>query len=169
MLTGPQVSVTMTPADVTVQVTGTAERVVPLPGLSFPVTVTVTGPVEQLSRPPRKDDAVARPARPHASRPQSRERGSAAAELVLVTPFLFLLLLFAVTAGRLVQGKLDVDSAAQQAAAPRPWPGPPQAAGAQAQPGRAGGAGRAVRQLRPRRRHPGPRQLRPRRRGHRHP
>ena len=38
----------MTPADVTVTVTGTAERVVPLPGLSFPVSVTVTGPVEQF-------------------------------------------------------------------------------------------------------------------------
>ena len=48
VLVGPQVSVTMTPADVTVTVTGTAERVVPLPGLSFPVTVTVTGPVEQF-------------------------------------------------------------------------------------------------------------------------
>ena len=48
VLTGPQVSVTMTPADVTVEVTGTAERVLPVPGLSFPVTVTVTGPVEQF-------------------------------------------------------------------------------------------------------------------------
>jgi hypothetical protein len=48
VLIGPGVSVTMTPADVTVTVTGTAERVVPFPGLSFPVTVTVTGPVEQF-------------------------------------------------------------------------------------------------------------------------
>jgi Flp pilus assembly protein TadG len=48
VLTGPQVSVTMTAADVTVQVTGTAERVVPFPGLSFPVTATVTGPVERF-------------------------------------------------------------------------------------------------------------------------
>ena len=48
VLVGPQVSVTTTPADVTVTVTGTAERVVPLPGLSFPVSVTVTGPVEQF-------------------------------------------------------------------------------------------------------------------------
>ena len=48
MLTGPQVSVTMTAADVTVQVTGTAERVLPVPGLSFPVTATVTGPVERF-------------------------------------------------------------------------------------------------------------------------
>ena len=48
VLTGPQVSVTVTPADVTVAVTGTAERVLPVPGLSFPVTVTVTGPVEQF-------------------------------------------------------------------------------------------------------------------------
>jgi hypothetical protein len=48
VLTGPHVAVTMTPADVTVTVTGTAERVVPFPGLSFPVTVSVTGPAEQF-------------------------------------------------------------------------------------------------------------------------
>jgi TadE-like protein len=48
VLTGPQVAVTMTAADVTVQVTGTAERVLPFPGLSFPVTATVTGPVERF-------------------------------------------------------------------------------------------------------------------------
>jgi Flp pilus assembly protein TadG len=51
VLTGPQVSVTMTPADVTVDVTGTAERVLPVPGLSFPVTATVTGPVERFVPP----------------------------------------------------------------------------------------------------------------------
>ena len=76
---------------------------------------------------------MARPARPHASRPQSRERGSAAAELVLVTPLLILFLLFAVAAGRLVQGKLDVDSAAQQAARAASLARTPQAASAQAQ------------------------------------
>jgi Flp pilus assembly protein TadG len=48
VLNGPQVSVTMTAADVTVQVTGTAEQVLPVPGLSFPVTATVTGPVERF-------------------------------------------------------------------------------------------------------------------------
>ena len=48
VLIGPQVSVTMTAADVTVRVTGTAERVVPFPGLSFAVTATVTGPVERF-------------------------------------------------------------------------------------------------------------------------
>ena len=48
VLTSPQVSVTMSPAEVTAQVTGTAERVVPLPGLSFRVTATVTGPVERF-------------------------------------------------------------------------------------------------------------------------
>jgi Flp pilus assembly protein TadG len=48
VLTGPQVSVTMTAADVTVTVTGTAERVVPFPGLSFSVTATVAGPVERF-------------------------------------------------------------------------------------------------------------------------
>ena len=76
---------------------------------------------------------MARPARTHASRPQSRERGSAAAELVLVTPLLILFLLFAVAAGRLVQGKLDVDSAAQQAARAASLARTPQAASAQAQ------------------------------------
>jgi Flp pilus assembly protein TadG len=76
---------------------------------------------------------VPRPAGPRARSPQSRERGSAAAELVLVTPFLFLLLLFAVAAGRLVQGKLDVDSAAQQAARAASEARTPQAASAQAQ------------------------------------
>lgn len=48
VLVGPQVSVTRTAATTTVQVHGTAERVVPLPGLSLPVTVTVTGPVERF-------------------------------------------------------------------------------------------------------------------------
>jgi len=48
VLDSPQVTVTTTPADVTVEVTGTAERVLPVPGLSFPVTATVTGPVEQF-------------------------------------------------------------------------------------------------------------------------
>jgi len=48
VLVGPQVTVTVTPADVTVDVTGTAERVLPVPGLSFPVTATVTGPVERF-------------------------------------------------------------------------------------------------------------------------
>ena len=76
--------------------------------------------------------AVARPARPHARRPSSRERGSAAAELVLVTPLRFLLLLFAVAAGRLVQGRLDVDSAAEQAARAASLARTPAAASAQA-------------------------------------
>lgn len=48
VLAGPQVSVTMTAADVTVRVTGTAEQVLPVPGLTFPVTATVTGPVERF-------------------------------------------------------------------------------------------------------------------------
>ena len=48
VLVGPQIAVTRTDASVTVQVHATAERVIPLPGLSFPVTVTVTGPVERF-------------------------------------------------------------------------------------------------------------------------
>lgn len=75
---------------------------------------------------------MARPARSYARRPQSRECGSAAAELVLVTPFLFLLLLFAVAAGRLVQARLDVDSAARQAARAASLARTPAAASAQA-------------------------------------
>jgi len=89
--------------------------------------------------------AVACPARPHARRLQSRERGSAAAELVLVTPFLFLLLLFAVAVGRLVQARLDVDSAAQQAARAASLARTPAAASAQAtQVARAALAGQSV-------------------------
>jgi len=71
--------------------------------------------------------------RPRPRLPSSRERGSAAAELVLVTPFLVLLLLFAVAAGRLVTARLDVDSAAQQAARAASLARTPQAASAQAQ------------------------------------
>ena len=48
VLTSPQVSVARTAADVTAQVSGTAERVLPVPGLSFRVTATVTGPVERF-------------------------------------------------------------------------------------------------------------------------
>ena len=48
VLTGPRVSVTMTAADVKVRVTGTAEQVLPVPGLTFAVTATVTGPVERF-------------------------------------------------------------------------------------------------------------------------
>jgi Flp pilus assembly protein TadG len=48
VLTGPHAAVTMTATDVTVRVTGTAEQVLPLPGLTFPVTATVTGPVERF-------------------------------------------------------------------------------------------------------------------------
>jgi TadE-like protein len=76
--------------------------------------------------------AVPRPARPRARRPECRERGSAAAELVLVTPLLVLLLSFAVAAGRLVQARLEVDSAAQQAARAASLARTPAAATAQA-------------------------------------
>jgi hypothetical protein len=48
VLTSPRASVTMTATTVTVQVTGTAEEVLPVPGLSFPVTATVAGPVERF-------------------------------------------------------------------------------------------------------------------------
>jgi Flp pilus assembly protein TadG len=44
------------------------------------------------------------------------DSGSAAAELVLLTPLLVLMMLLTVAAGRLVQARLQVDSAAQQAA-----------------------------------------------------
>lgn len=45
-----------------------------------------------------------------------RERGSAAVELVLVTPALVVLLLFVVFAGRLSSARADVDRAARDAA-----------------------------------------------------
>jgi len=48
VLIHPQVSVTRTGATATVQITGTAEEVLPVPGLSFPVHITVTGPVERF-------------------------------------------------------------------------------------------------------------------------
>lgn len=48
VLVGPQVSVTRTAVSATVQVHATVERVVPLPGLSLPFTVTVTGRVERF-------------------------------------------------------------------------------------------------------------------------
>jgi Flp pilus assembly protein TadG len=48
VLVGSQVSVTRTATTTTVQIHATAERVLPVPGLSFPVTVTVTGPIEQF-------------------------------------------------------------------------------------------------------------------------
>ncbi len=52
-----------------------------------------------------------------ASRGRARgDRGSAAAELVLITPLLMLLLLLIVAAGRMVDARLQVDSAAMQAA-----------------------------------------------------
>lgn len=44
------------------------------------------------------------------------DRGSASLELVLVTPVLVALLLFAVLAGRLAQARADVDRAARDAA-----------------------------------------------------
>ena len=48
--------------------------------------------------------------------PGHRDRGSAAVEMVLLTPLLMLFLFLLVAAGRLVQARLEVDSAAQQAA-----------------------------------------------------
>ena len=48
VLVSPQVSVTRSAVTATVQVTGTAEEVLPVPGLAFPVHVTVTGPVERF-------------------------------------------------------------------------------------------------------------------------
>jgi len=54
--------------------------------------------------------------RPRARRPGCQDSGSAAVELALVTPLLVLLLMLIVTAGRLVQARLEVSSAAMQAA-----------------------------------------------------
>lgn len=48
VLVSPHVLVTRTAGTVTVQITATVEEVLPIPGLSFPVHVTVTGPVERF-------------------------------------------------------------------------------------------------------------------------
>jgi Flp pilus assembly protein TadG len=48
VLVGPHITVSRSAATATVQITGTAERVLPVPGLALPVTVSVTGPVERF-------------------------------------------------------------------------------------------------------------------------
>jgi Flp pilus assembly protein TadG len=48
ILITPHVSVTRDAAAVTVQITATTEEVLPVPGLRFPVSVTVSGPVERF-------------------------------------------------------------------------------------------------------------------------
>jgi Flp pilus assembly protein TadG len=48
VLVSPHVQVTRTAGSATVQITGTAEGVLPVPGLSLPVHITVTGPVERF-------------------------------------------------------------------------------------------------------------------------
>jgi len=49
-------------------------------------------------------------------RARAGDEGSAAAELVLITPLLILILMLIVAAGRLTDARLQVDSAAMQAA-----------------------------------------------------
>ncbi|MFI9559112.1 TadE/TadG family type IV pilus assembly protein [Nonomuraea endophytica] len=65
----------------------------------------------------------------------SGDRGSATAELILLTLLLFALALFAVAAGRLVSARLQVNNAAHQAA---------RAASIERNPGAAGAAARAA-------------------------
>ncbi len=48
VLISPRVSVTRAAATATVQITGTAEEVLPVPGMALPVHITVTGPVERF-------------------------------------------------------------------------------------------------------------------------
>jgi len=60
------------------------------------------------------------------------DRGSAAAELVLITPLLIVILLLIVAAGRLADARLQVDSAARQAARAASLARDPAAAAAQA-------------------------------------
>jgi hypothetical protein len=48
VLISTHVTVTRTGATATVQITGAAEEVLPVPGLAFPVHITVTGPVERF-------------------------------------------------------------------------------------------------------------------------
>ena len=63
----------------------------------------------------------------------AEDDGSAAAELVLVTPLLMLILLLIVAAGRLTDARLQVDSAAMQAARAASLARDPAAAISQAQ------------------------------------
>jgi Flp pilus assembly protein TadG len=49
VLASPDIAISRTAAAVTVHITGTAERVLPLPGVALPVAVTVTGPIERLT------------------------------------------------------------------------------------------------------------------------
>jgi len=55
-------------------------------------------------------------ARIRGRRPRRRDDGSAAVELVLITPLLVLVWLLIVAGGRMVQARIEVDSAARQAA-----------------------------------------------------
>jgi hypothetical protein len=48
VLVGPQVSITRTAASATVQITATAEQVLPFPGIRLPIKITVAGPVERF-------------------------------------------------------------------------------------------------------------------------
>ena len=48
VLISPRVSVTRTATTVTVTITGTAEEVLPVPGLALPVSITVSGPAERF-------------------------------------------------------------------------------------------------------------------------
>ncbi|MFD1935101.1 TadE/TadG family type IV pilus assembly protein [Nonomuraea mangrovi] len=70
-------------------------------------------------------------AEPRAARLE-RERGSATAELIMLTLLLFVLALFAVAAGRLVTARLEVNNAAHQAARAASIVRTPAAAGAAA-------------------------------------
>lgn len=56
------------------------------------------------------------PPRRRSLRPASRDGGSAAVELTLLTPLLIMLILLIVTAGRLVQARLEITTAAAEAA-----------------------------------------------------
>jgi Flp pilus assembly protein TadG len=47
-LVAPQVTVTRTTRTATVQITATAEKVIPVPELTLPIQITVTGPVERF-------------------------------------------------------------------------------------------------------------------------
>ncbi len=57
---------------------------------------------------------------------ETAQRGSVTVELVLLTPLLILVLLFVVALGRLAEARLQVNTAAGQAArATRRWPATP--------------------------------------------
>ena len=167
VLSGPQVSVTMTPADVTVEVTGTAERVLPVARSQLPGH-RHRHRAGRAVRPRHRArvTAVARPARPRARRPVPGA-GHRRLPSWCWSPRSW----SSCCCSRSPPAAWSGPARRRQrrpAGRPRRVPGPhARRRQRPGNPGRAGSARRAVRHLRSRRHHPGHRRLRARRPGHR--